>query len=79
MKPVPSYPIWLSGFMLLGPFLIVSGAIFRDRDLIWIAQIVGAALVVVSLFYLSKRLHEQIEEVASLRDVLTHRDESKRD
>ena len=70
MKPVPNYPIWLSGFMLLGPFLIVSGAIFRDRDLIWIAQIVGASLVVVSLFYLSKRLHEQMEEVASLRELL---------
>ena len=68
MKSIPSYPVWLAGFMLVGPFLIVSGAIFRDKDLIWIAQIVGAALVVVSLFYLSKRLHEQMEEVASLKE-----------
>ena len=68
MKPTPSYPIWLSAFMLLGPFLIISGAFTRDQQLIWIAQILGAGLVVVAFFYLSKRLHEQIEEVASLRE-----------
>ena len=68
MKPAPSYPLWLSAFMLLGPFLIISGAILRDRQLVWMAQILGAGLVVVAFFYLSKRLHEQIEEVASLRE-----------
>jgi len=68
MKPTPSYPIWLSAFMLLGPFLIISGVLTRDQQLIWMAQILGAGLVVVAFFYLSKRLHEQIEEVASLRE-----------
>ena len=68
MKSTPSYPIWLSAFMLLGPFLIISGALTRDQQLIWMAQILGAGLVVIAFFYLSKRLHEQIEEVASLRE-----------
>ena len=68
MKSTPSYPIWLSAFMLLGPFLIISGVLTRDQQLIWMAQILGAGLVVVAFFYLSKRLHEQIEEVASLRE-----------
>jgi len=68
MKPAPSYPFWLSAFMLLGPFLIISGAIMRNQQLVWMAQILGAGLVVVAFFYLSKRLHEQIEEVASLRE-----------
>jgi len=68
MKPAPNYPFWLSAFMLLGPFLIISGAIMRNQQLVWMAQILGAGLVVVAFFYLSKRLHEQIEEVASLRE-----------
>jgi len=68
MKSTPSYPIWLSAFMLLGPFLIISGVLTRDQQLIWMAQILGAGLVVIAFFYLSKRLHEQIEEVASLRE-----------
>ena len=56
--------------MLLGPFLIISGAITRHQQLVWMAQILGAGLVVIAFFYLSKRLHEQMEEVASLRGVI---------
>ena len=77
MKPISNYPVWLSGFMLFGPFLIVSGALIRDQKLIWIAQIVGAILIVVSLFYLANRLHEQIEELASLREALAERAQEK--
>ncbi len=32
MKPIPSYPIWLGAFMLLGPFFMVGGATFIGRD-----------------------------------------------
>lgn len=67
MKPISSYPLWLSASMLLGPFFMVSGIGFRDRWLIWVFQSVGALMVMFALFYLSKRLHEQMEEVASLR------------
>ena len=73
MKPIPSYPVWLSAFMLLGPLLMVSGAGFRSQRLIWVFQVAGACMVMLALFYLSKRLHEQTEEVASLRQLLSGR------
>lgn len=75
MKPIPSYPVWLSAFILLGPFLMVSGASFRNQLWLW-AQIAGAVMVMLALFYLSKRLHEQTEEVASLRELLNERDDA---
>jgi len=75
MKPTPSYPVWLSAFMLLGPFFMVSGVGFMDRRLTWVFQIAGACMVMLALFYLSKRLHEQTEEVASLRELLNGRDD----
>lgn len=75
MKPIPSYPFWLSAFMLLGPLFMVSGIGFRDRWLIWVFQSVGALMVMFALFYLSKRLHEQMEEVAALRILLNSRDD----
>ena len=75
MKPISSYPLWLSASMLIGPFFMVSGIGFRDRWLIWVFQSVGALMVMFALFYLSKRLHEQMEEVASLRILLNSRDD----
>lgn len=78
MKPTPSYPVWLSAFMLLGPFFMVSVFSFRDQRLIWVVQVAGAFMVMVALFYLSKRLHEQTEEVASLRQLLNGRDDANR-
>jgi hypothetical protein len=78
MKPILSYPVWLSAFMILGPFFMVSGAGFRNQRLIWAFQIVGACMVVLALLYLSKRLHEQTEEVASLRQLLNGRDDANR-
>ena len=75
MKPISSYPIWLSASMLIGPFFMASGIGFRDRWLVWVFQSVGALMVTFALFYLSKRLHEQIEEVAALRILLNSRDD----
>ena len=76
MKTIPSYPVWLSAFMLLGPFLMVSGSGFDSQSLIWSCKIVGACMVVFALFYLAKRLHEQLEEVASLRQLLNDQDDT---
>ncbi len=70
MKSIPGYPIWLSAFMLLGPFFMVGAMSFMSKSLMWFFQIAGAAMVIIALFYLSKRLHEQIEEVAALRQRL---------
>jgi hypothetical protein len=67
MKPISSYPLWLSASMLLGPFFTVSGIGFRDRWLIWVFQSVGALMVMFALFYFSKRLHEQMEVALALR------------
>lgn len=75
MKPVASYPVWLSAFMLLGPFFMASGTFFGNR-LISVFPIAGACMVMIALFYLSKRLHEQTEEVASLRQLLSSRDDA---
>ncbi len=70
MKHAPSYPVWLSASMLLGPFFMISGIGFRNQSLIWFLEIAGASMVMLALFYLSRRLHEQTEEVAFLREVL---------
>jgi hypothetical protein len=67
---VHSYPIWLSVFMLLGPALMISGIGVKTSSLIWAAPIVGAGMLILALFYLSKRLHEHMEEVAALRRLL---------
>jgi hypothetical protein len=67
MKQIPSYPFWLSICILLGPLLIVAGAFTSDRQIVWVCQLLGAAMIVIALFYLSKRLHEQAEELAALR------------
>jgi len=76
MKPIPGYPIWLSAFMLLGPLLMVSGVGFNNQRLIWGCQIAGACMVTFALFYLAKRLHEQLEEVALLRQLLNDQDDT---
>jgi hypothetical protein len=70
MKSSPSYPVWLTAFMLLGPFLMVSSAAFRSLSYVWVTQIAGAAMIVSALFYLAKRLHEQSEEVLALKERL---------
>jgi hypothetical protein len=72
---VHSYPIWLSVFMLFGPALMIGGIGVKTSSLVWAAPIVGAGMLILALFYLSKRLHEQIEEVAALRQLL-HNDRS---
>jgi len=76
MKPISSYPVWLSVFMLLGPFFIVSGAGFNNQRLVWSCKIAGACMVTFALFYIAKRLHEQMEEVASLRQLLNDQDDT---
>ena len=70
MKSSPSYPVWLTSFMLLGPFLMVSSVAFRSQSFIWISQVAGAAMIVSAFFYLAKRLHEQTEEVLALKELL---------
>ena len=79
MKSAPSYPVWLSVFMLFGPFLMVSGVGFINQRLIWISHSAGAFMIMLALFYLSKRLHEHIEELASLRQLLNGRKERELD
>jgi hypothetical protein len=74
MKSTPNYPIWLTASILLGPFLMISSAAFRDVNLLWASRIAGAAMVVIALFYLARKLHEQIEEVAALRERLKAKD-----
>jgi hypothetical protein len=76
MKPIPSYPVWLSAFMLVGPFFMVSAAGFGNQRVIWFFPIAGACMVMITLFYLAKRLHEQTEEVAYLRQLLTSHDDA---
>lgn len=70
MKSTPNYPVWLTAFMLLGPFLMVGSVIFKSLSLTWISQLAGAAMIAVALFYLAKRLHEQTEEVLKLKELL---------
>ena len=70
MKSTPSYPVWLTAFMLLGPFLMVSSAAFRNLSFTWITQIAGAAMIVLVLFNLATRLHQQTEEVLALKERL---------
>ena len=72
----PSYPVWLSVFMLVGPFFMVSSTGFGIRSLVWLFPLAGAAMVMIALFCLSKRLHEQTEEVAYLRQLLKSRDDA---
>jgi hypothetical protein len=64
---VANYPLWLSIFILLGPFLMISWIGLKGSSLIWAAPIAGAGMLIIALFYLSKRLHEHMEEVATLR------------
>ncbi len=78
MRSIPNYPIWLSTCMLLAPLLMISGAWVRTLSLIWIFQIAGALMVILSLFYLSKRLHEQIEKLASQRELVDGREKAGR-
>jgi type VI protein secretion system component VasF len=65
--------------MLLGPFFMVGGTIFRSAYVIWFCQLAGAAMVMVSLFYLSGKLHEQTEEVVSMRELLSQREVDRTD
>jgi len=78
MKPPRNYPVWLAACMLLGPFLMVGLAGFMSQRLGWLLQVVGALMVMLALFFLSKTLHEQIEEVATLRQLLNSRDDVNR-
>ena len=67
---IRSYPIWLSLFILFGPFLMISWTGFKSYSVVWVAPILGAGMLVLALFYLSKRLHEHMEEIAALRQLL---------
>jgi type VI protein secretion system component VasF len=57
----------------------VGGTIFESAYVVWLCQLTGAAMVMVALFYLSKRLHEQTEEVVSLRELLSEREMERTD
>lgn len=70
MMRVHSFPIWLSVFMLFGPGLMIGGIGVKTSSFIWAAPIVGAVMLILALFYLSKRLHELNEEVVALREHL---------
>jgi type VI protein secretion system component VasF len=61
--------------MLLGALLMVGGVGFMNQQPMWVFQIAGACMVMLALFYLSKRLHEQTEEVASLKQLLNDRND----
>ena len=76
MKHIPNYPVWLAAFMLLGPFFMISG-VFSKHELVWVGQIAGACMVMAAFFYVSKRLHEHTEEVASLRQLLNEQSETR--
>lgn len=78
MKPIPSYPVWLSAFMFLGPCFMVSATGFGTQRLTLVLPAAGAGMVMMALFYLSKRLHEQTEEVAHLKQLLNSRDDADR-
>lgn len=67
---IRSYPIWLSLFILCGPFLMISWAGLKVSRVVWVGPIAGAGMLVLALFYLSKRLHEHMEEIAALRQLL---------
>lgn len=73
MRPIPNYPIWLSACMFLGPFFMIGGIVFRSRTFIWACELIGAAMVMVALFYLSQKLHEQSEAVMSLQELVSER------
>ena len=67
---IRSYPIWLSLFILVGPFLMISWTELKNSSLVWVAPIAGVGMLVLALFYLSNRLHEHMEEIAALRQLL---------
>lgn len=74
MRSIPRYPVWLSAFMILGPFFMVGATSLLSKSLILVLQMAGAAMVIIAMFYVSKRLHEQMEEVAALRSMLSARE-----
>jgi hypothetical protein len=67
---IRSYPVWLSLFILLGPIMMIGWAGIGNYSWSWAVPFVGAGMVVVVLLYLSNRLHEHMEEVTALRELL---------
>ena len=67
---IRSYPIWLSLFILFGPFLMISWTGLNNSNVAWVLPIAGAGMLALALFYVSKRLHEHMEEMATLRQLL---------
>ena len=67
---IRSYPVWLSLFILLGPIMMIGWPGLGNSTWSWAVPFVGAGMLIVVLFYLSKRLHEQMEEVTALRELL---------
>ena len=68
--PIRNYPVWLSLFILLGPIIMIGWTGVGNASWSWAFPFVGAGMLIVVLFYLSKRLHEQMEEVTALRELL---------
>lgn len=73
MKQISSYPFLLTLCMLFGPLLMIGSSFFESTLFRWGSPIVGALMVVFAFFYVAKRLHEQMEEVASLKEQLNGR------
>jgi hypothetical protein len=75
MNKIASYPFVLSMSMLLGPVLMIGESFFQSALFRWATPFVGAIMVVFAFFYVSKRLHEQMEEVAKLKEQLNGKSE----
>lgn len=70
MKHISNYPFVLTLSMFLGPLLMIGAGFWESALLRWASPIVGALMVMFALFYMAKRLHEQMEEVAAVKEQL---------
>ncbi len=70
MKHISNYPLVLTLSMFFGPLLMVGASFWESALFRWTSPIVGALMVMFAFFFVAKRLHEQIEEVATLKEQL---------
>lgn len=73
MRQISSYPFLLTLCMLFGPLLMIGSSFFESPLYRWGAPIAGALMVVFAFFYVAQKLHEQMEEVSSLKEQLNGR------
>jgi hypothetical protein len=70
MKQISSYPFLLTLCILFGPLLMIGSGFLESPLYRWASPIVGALMVIFAFFYVSKKLHEQMEELATLKERL---------